>query len=243
MKRYIRNVILAAFFFQVSCANVTGKSLNGNEFVIDEEITTETVAEVELWLEEPTTGPRKLIITSEGGRGRASILIALLIQQNDLEVEIGRFCLSSCAEFIFPSTAKISYSRNSIIGFHGNPLLEQHLLREAGETGPFCGEGAAGAMDFVYQKSGADTEFWRSQMRTLKPYDVVVVEGPDCKTVEYKREIETWLPSQIELEEFLGRKLPGPVCADDPECVRNRVTPLFGSERAFVAAGVKYPAI
>jgi hypothetical protein len=242
MRVFMFSLVGLLCLLQAACGEMAGTPAVEDTFRINGEVTTDTVAAVRAELEKPRETPLRIVISSEGGSSRAFAQLAFLIQRNDVELVIDSFCLSSCAEYLFPATDKLTLSERSIVGFHGNPLLERQLLREAGEEGPFCGEQAGRAIEVLYQSSGADPEFWRRQREVLSPYNVRVIEGPDCKTVEYDREVDTWLPGREELEALLGRRLPNSVCADEPDCVRTRALPLFGSGRVIVAAGVRYPA-
>lgn len=222
-----------------TCDGAGHVSRAGSELRVTGAITSDTFTQVSSFLEQP--GVTRLMIASEGGSSWASANLALLIQRNDIELVVQDHCLSSCAEYLLPAAKKLDLRETAVIGFHGNPQLERQLLREAGEQAPFCGEQAARALELIYRASGANSEFWRSQREVLKPHNVRVVDGRSCKTVTYKTEIETWLPARRDLEALLGRNLPGPVCADDPECVQTRALPLLGLGRPIMAAGRRYP--
>jgi hypothetical protein len=235
-----KSLRIALLLLLASCGNATTSSPSENVFRIDGEVTEEVLDALERRLEVPGEGPLTLAVTSEGGSARNFARLAILIQRHELELVIDEFCLSSCAEYLFPSTRNLVVADDAIIGFHGNPLLELYLLRSTGEEAPFCAEQAGRALEYVYRQSGANSDFCELQRDVLKPYDVSVIEGPGCKTVGYKRQVDTWLPGRQELEGLLGRALPNPVCADRAECVQRRALPLLGADRVIVAGGVRY---
>ncbi|MFB6285349.1 MAG: hypothetical protein ABEK03_02060 [Candidatus Bipolaricaulia bacterium] len=69
-----------------------------------------------------------LVITSQGGRVAPGVRIGELVLQEKLDVIVERYCLSSCANYIFlASQPKVI--RQGIVGFHGNIT---HSIRQAG---------------------------------------------------------------------------------------------------------------
>jgi len=185
-------------------------------------------------------GTARLVVSSEGGSSWASAHLSLILQEYGLTLVIEDYCLSSCAEYLLPSAPRVIVRSDAVIGFHGNPLLEEHLLAEAGSTKKFCGVESGNVLRYLYGRSGAKVDFWVYQNRVLRPHSVKVVSGPDCETVEYDREVDMWLPSRTEIESLLGVDLSGPVCADNASCVREKALPLLGRGAPIVAAGVLF---
>lgn len=61
----------------------------------------------------------KLIFNSPGGESGIAIKFAKWIMNHDLDIEVDRYCLSSCANYIFPA-GKIKYlNKKSVVGWHG----------------------------------------------------------------------------------------------------------------------------
>lgn len=86
---------------------------------------TEESAE-ELFIKVGTQKIRKIIITSKGGDVQATIKIADWIYRNQINVEIDEYCLSSCANYIFPAGDRKIIRDGAIVAWHGNV---KHLLR------------------------------------------------------------------------------------------------------------------
>lgn len=202
----------------------------GDAIVIRGALDVEVFRTLEaLFSEAPAT---RIIVTSEGGSAWSAANIALFVQKHSLSVRLEGYCLSSCAEYIFPSTRDLVVARDAVIGFHGNPLLERSLLQSVrGETAKFCGEPAARALSFVYEKPAADVGFWEREAAVLKPDNIRVVEGDGCSAVEYDAAVDTWLPLRSDLEVLLNRPIVEPLCVDDPACVRRRLAELFPKGR------------
>lgn len=62
---------------------------------------------------------RTLIITSPGGEVEPAIRMGELVLAHNLDVVAERYCLSSCANYIFLA-GKHKFIRNGIVGFHGD---------------------------------------------------------------------------------------------------------------------------
>ncbi|SEL40411.1 hypothetical protein SAMN05216359_108190 [Roseateles sp. YR242] len=62
-----------------------------------------------------------LEINSFGGDARAAYEIANIIRTLQLDLEIGEFCMSACANYLIPNARTIS-TNDSVIGFHGSPM-------------------------------------------------------------------------------------------------------------------------
>ncbi|HDY8066863.1 peptidase [Vibrio vulnificus] len=76
--------------------------------------------------EKPTT----LVITSDGGDIMLGIELGEWIYNNKMSVEVNDYCLSSCANYVFPS-GKIKYiSNRAIIGFHGGATSKMFDMSE-----------------------------------------------------------------------------------------------------------------
>jgi len=68
--------------------------------------------------------PTKLIINSIGGNGLSGINIGKWVYQNNLTIEITQYCLSSCANYIFPSGVKKILHKDALLGWHGGYFQE-----------------------------------------------------------------------------------------------------------------------
>jgi hypothetical protein len=63
--------------------------------------------------------PRTLSILSRGGPVRAGMALGRWVRAHDLNVKVLEYCLSSCANYVFPAGARKIVSNFAVIGFHG----------------------------------------------------------------------------------------------------------------------------
>jgi hypothetical protein len=95
------------------------------------DITPEMFVEIRKYLVESTAPKKTLVIeASGGGNGFAALAIAILVHRHRWDVEVVNFCISSCANFIFPAGKTKYLHRDSIIVFHGGPY-QANLLEYA----------------------------------------------------------------------------------------------------------------
>jgi hypothetical protein len=82
-----------------------------------------------------------VVLTSEGGETGAAIAIGELISANKLNVVVRRFCISSCANYLFVAGYRKRVEAGSILAWHGghsnNPfprdIRDEKLLKRAQE--------------------------------------------------------------------------------------------------------------
>lgn len=78
-----------------------------------------------------------LRIDSGGGDVEAAMEIGALVQGHGLDVTVRGACLSSCANYVFPSGRRKFITDGSIVAWHGSPAHLHHLDRQgAGSTDP-----------------------------------------------------------------------------------------------------------
>ncbi len=71
---------------------------------------------------------RTISINSGGGDVEAAIKIARIIHNKEINIEVRRLCLSSCANYLFPAAKNKIINYGSIIGFHGSPNSDDSKL-------------------------------------------------------------------------------------------------------------------
>jgi hypothetical protein len=69
-------------------------------------------------------GIETLVVTSMGGDARAGQIIAREVIQRKIKVIVDKYCLSSCANYIFLAAASKTLAPGAIIGFHGGLVGE-----------------------------------------------------------------------------------------------------------------------
>lgn len=71
---------------------------------------------------------KRLVITSSGGEVEAGIALGLWVFDHRLNVEVTDYCLSSCANYVFPAGHRKSIAPGAIVAWHGN----YHHLQQTG---------------------------------------------------------------------------------------------------------------
>jgi len=71
---------------------------------------------------------RTISINSGGGDVETAIKIAQVIHDKEINIEVRRLCLSSCANYLFPAAKNKIINYGSIIGFHGSPNSDDNKL-------------------------------------------------------------------------------------------------------------------
>ena len=70
---------------------------------------------------------KKLHITSEGGNVESGIEIARLINSKAMDVVVSTYCLSSCANYIFPAANHKYITGTGVVGWHGTITHRRYL--------------------------------------------------------------------------------------------------------------------
>lgn len=70
----------------------------------------------------------KLRVNSSGGEVDAAITLARWIHHNKIDIEVMEYCLSSCANYLFPAANHKHILPGAIVAWHGN----YHHLKETG---------------------------------------------------------------------------------------------------------------
>jgi len=66
--------------------------------------------------------PKTLLINSIGGGLSAGIYLGLWLHEQNMDVEVGNYCFSACANYIFSAGNKKYLSQHSVLGWHGGGL-------------------------------------------------------------------------------------------------------------------------
>ena len=68
------------------------------------------------------------MITSSGGAVEAGIALGTWVFEHQLDVEVPKYCLSSCANYVFPAGNRKYIGPGAVVAWHGN----YHHLKETG---------------------------------------------------------------------------------------------------------------
>ena len=114
-------------------------TLSGQRLLFVGQITRASAAVVRTTLSANSVS--RLTINSGGGDVEAALELAGLIRDNQLDVEVEVWCLSSCANYIFPSGKKKTISTGAIVAWHGSSCHLHYLdITERGSADPIIRE-------------------------------------------------------------------------------------------------------
>lgn len=87
-------------------------------------ITAEANARAREIFEATGGGPGTILVSSGGGSTRAGLDLADWILDHDLDVEVGAYCLSSCANYVFRAGEAKKLNEDSMVLWHGSAWQE-----------------------------------------------------------------------------------------------------------------------
>ncbi len=113
--------------------------------------------------------PTVLSIRSKGGEVNTGMALGRWVRDRQLDIKVMEFCLSSCANYVFPAARRKTVSNFAMIGYHGGPSsgkvgfsasLQKMLdAMQPAERKAF--------MDDLYKGINADGERERAYLRAL----------------------------------------------------------------------------
>lgn len=171
------------------------------------------------------SGDKHLIIVSMGGSVKQAIIAAEILRREDWKITVSGVCNSACAGIILLGSDNITVLDGTLIGFHGNSLLKNHLYKSASRNKESrCFLSLQDREDALLEQAGRKRDFWKEQFKRLRPYDVRIgrpssLEG--CNLLHYKLEIPYWYPDSHQLRTLFGLKIRGKVGSDDFEKYRH----------------------
>ena len=71
--------------------------------------------------EKQAVKPTVLAIRSPGGEVNTGMALGTWVHAHRLTVKVMEFCLSSCANYVFPAAPQKIVSNVAVVGFHGGP--------------------------------------------------------------------------------------------------------------------------
>jgi hypothetical protein len=172
-----------------------------------------------------------LTFSSQGGRADYAARIADIIIENNLNLLFINECQSACAEYIIVTQNPFRIFKDSLIGYHHNPVLVLDAAVSAGLSEGELKERRlrAATQRRLYQRMGISTDIWRVQSEAIGlKFEKVSRDGRDHWEMRYTN--VAWMPTSAELSALLGREiemLGGPICNDDPECLQKRIDGMY----------------
>jgi len=194
-------------------------------------ISSATVKKV---LDLPSPPQSITIENSLGGSVEAAFKLADYINNHNLNIHFSGYCLSACAEIIIPSSARRTFSKNTLIGYHHNSVILNYLHKVYDPLQrEFCYSDSAEKLRRIQREAGLNTEFWQVQYAALRVSSVNIQEnGERCGELVFKTKYKFWFPSSQILSEELGLSFTKPICSDDQSCALKQT-------RAFLARGTR----
>ncbi|ENH7392810.1 peptidase [Vibrio vulnificus] len=133
MENKFLNVMLMLAFSPICFANqenITQVSLEKETIFYNGTLTHEANIETFELYKNSTIKPKTISISSDGGDVGLGMELGNWIYDNNLNVEVKDYCLSSCANYIFTSGNYKYISNKAIIGFHGGLSSESFDMSE-----------------------------------------------------------------------------------------------------------------
>jgi hypothetical protein len=62
----------------------------------------------------------RLVITSDGGEVAAGIALGLWVFEHRIDIDVPEYCLSSCANYVFPAGQRKTIGAGAVVAWHGN---------------------------------------------------------------------------------------------------------------------------
>ncbi|MES2103954.1 MAG: hypothetical protein V4634_08040 [Pseudomonadota bacterium] len=129
-----------------------------------------------------------LVVTSEGGSAEEGMLIADELRKRNIRLVVEKYCMSSCANYLFLAAPQKSVNADSLIGFHGAPLgslpeaKEREFQRGKLNSRTMRGEGLQNHLDRLairelefFAEIGVDRSLYRDVDRLI----LATVAGKD----------------------------------------------------------------
>jgi hypothetical protein len=182
-------------------------------------------------------GGKHLIITSFGGKVKDAVTVASMLRRDNWKITVVGVCNSACSGIILLGSDEVHITPGSVIGFHGDGLMKNHLYRLAsGDPLSSCFLKDQDQEDLLIEAAGVNRDFWKEQLFRLQPYDVSLgvpsKTTPECRILRYRLSLTYWYPNSEQLRSLFGLNFTGSVAADDLDKNINTI-------RSFNGAGAK----
>lgn len=113
--------------------------------------------------------PTVLSIRSKGGEVNTGMALGRWVRERRLDIKVMEFCLSSCANYVFPAAQRKTVSNFAVIGYHGGPSSGKvgfsETLQKMIDAMPPAERKAF--VDDLYKDIHADGEKERAFLRSL----------------------------------------------------------------------------
>jgi len=100
-------------------------SISGSELTYHGPVSLEANARLFLLASTSDERPQRLVITSEGGPIRAGMELGEWVFDEGLDVYVPEYCVSSCANYVFPAGKQKFLDNTAMLFWHGGALQER----------------------------------------------------------------------------------------------------------------------
>lgn len=100
-------------------------SIVGESFIYRGSIHRESNERLFELAESVDLAPTTLVITSKGGETIAGIELGRWVFRNRLDVTVTEYCLSSCANYVFPAGVQKTLEPSAALAWHGGSMQEE----------------------------------------------------------------------------------------------------------------------
>lgn len=120
--------VSVTFVFQATADTETSVSLAGNTVTYEGTVTNEANSKLLSFIEQHGNSIKWLSITSKGGEVNEGMSLGSIVFDHKLNVAVDKYCLSSCANYVFSAAPAHRISKHALIGFHGGVSGMKHQI-------------------------------------------------------------------------------------------------------------------
>ncbi len=130
-------ILTLCFFTTLLSAEETTVHLCGEALCYQGNITKAANEKLFTLFDKNKPNINTLIIKSQGGEINVGMDLGDFVFANQLTIKVNDYCLSSCANYVFPAGKNKILAKNALIGFHGGTTgLEQEAMKLADKMPP-----------------------------------------------------------------------------------------------------------
>ena len=111
----------------------TSVKLNGNVIYFSGTLTKKAIDKTIQLYDDKKIKPTKIVISSDGGDIELGMDFGEWIFNNHLDIQVNDYCLSSCANYIFPAAKNKFLGESAIVGYHGGASSQSFDLSDINE--------------------------------------------------------------------------------------------------------------
>jgi len=132
-----KEIMLAALFISPITSANTQVVIDKDEIFYVGGLTSEANAKVFDLYEKSTNKPGTLNITSTGGDIQVGMELGEWLVEKKLHVKVEDYCMSSCANYIFPAGVNKYIGSKALVAFHGGAHSESFISNDESTLAPF----------------------------------------------------------------------------------------------------------